>query len=1095
LNEIEKQTDYLFIYSNEVNTNEKVSVKAKQKAVSEVLNSILSGKTINYSMEGNHIILSYDERRKDGEAVNLVNSIQQQRKTITGKVVDESGQSIPGVSIVIKGTSTGTISDVDGNFVITGVSENTVLVFSFVGMKMREVLVEEQTQLKIVMSEESVGLEEVVVTALGIQKEKKALGYAVQEVDGEDFKKAKEPYFANMLTGKVAGLTVYNNTNLYNSSAVKLRGENALLIVDGVMQDNSNFWDITSDDIENISILKGGTASALYGSAGKYGAIMITTKRGSKFGTQVEINSTTTLQSGFIRIPKVQSTYGAGLGGEYRYIDGTGGGSEGGGYIWGPKLDQLDPNTESGFVEIVQWNSPIDPETGERIPIPWISRGKNNLENFFRTGVLSTNNVNVTGVGEKGSFRVSGSNSYQKGIIPSSEVNIANFSLAGKHKLTDKLDVDASITYNKQFTDNYSISTYGSSSVFYNIVNWTGADVDIRDAKDYWEPGKEGIQQRYYNTSWYNNPYFLANEVKNGYRQDRTSGQVRFDYSLFKDFKIMARSGFNSTMEVYEYKEPKSFIGSGVSKGDYQLSNYNRFTITTDVIGTYNKQVTDAVEVTATIGGATHFNQYYSATVGTDGLAIPKLYYIGNSLSEKSGSSYQSKYKTNSFYGTLDLNIINTFYLGFTGRRDRVSTLPVNNNSYFYPSVSGSIVMSELLDLPNYFNFFKLRGSWSQVSSGSLPGGTYGHIEAYNMGVNWKSTPSLYFPGNRLNPDIKVETANTWEIGLDARFFKGRLGIDAAYYQVLNYNSIHSVPVSSASGYNTRLENAHEYLRKGAELTVTAKPIVTRDFNWEILGNWGYNRKYLHKIFGGADRIGYLFKGDRADRIYGLVYERTPGGQIIYSENGMPKTDSYYRFIGNFYNDWDFGIGNTFTYKNLSMHIAFDGRVGGTTWSKVNQALYWGGKHPDTVNEHRDLSNQGIDSYIGKGVVVVEGEAKYDNLGNIIEDTRVYAPNTKKVDYSTWVRHFYNSGNSWETSYYDATFAKLREITLSYQFPRRIIQNTFLKSATISLVGRNLYIWSSMPNDDPDVDPMYMDGNAMQTPSTRNYGININITF
>ena len=385
------------------------------------------------------------------------------------------------------------------------------------------------------------------------------------------------------------------------------------MIVDGVMQDNSNFWDITSDDIENISILKGGTASALYGSAGKYGAIMITTKRGSKFGTQVEINSTTTLQSGFIRIPKVQSTYGAGLGGEYRYIDGSGGGSEGGGYIWGPKLDQLDPNTESGFVEIVQWNSPIDPETGERIPIPWISRGKNNLENFFRTGILSTNNVSVTGVGEKGSFRVSGSNSYQRGIIPSSEVNIANFSIAGKHKLTDKLDVDASITYNKQFTDNYSISTYGPSNVFYNLVAWTGADVDIRDARDYWEPGKEGVQQRYYNSTWYNNPFFLANELKNGYRQDRISGQLRFDYDLFKDFKLMARSGFNTTLEVYEYKEPKSFIGSGVSKGNYELSNYNRFTISTDVIGTYHKQVSDAFEVTATLGGANYFTQYYSA--------------------------------------------------------------------------------------------------------------------------------------------------------------------------------------------------------------------------------------------------------------------------------------------------------------------------------------------------------------------------------------------------------------------------------------------------------------------------------------------------
>ncbi len=363
-------------------------------------------------------------------------------------------------------------------------------------------------------------IDEVVITALGIKKEKKALGYAVQEVKGDVFEKAKEPNFINSLSGRVAGLNIKNSTDLFQDPGISLRGAKPLIVIDGVPDRTADLWRINADDIDNISVLKGATASALYGSVGKDGAIMITTKRGKKGKMSISFNNSTMFQTSFIRIPKVQTVYGGGNNGKYAYINGEGSGSEGGGWIWGPKLDQKDPTTPSGYFETPQYNSPIDPVTGKLVPLPWISRGKNNIRNFFDTGMIQSNNISVDWGNDKSTFRLSLSNIYQKGIVPNTDLKTTSISLAGSVTPLKDLTINSTLTYNKEYTSNFPEVGYGPTNYLYNLVLWTGADVDIRDLRNYWVAGKEGYQQRHYNVSYYNNPYFQAYEYLRPYYKD-----------------------------------------------------------------------------------------------------------------------------------------------------------------------------------------------------------------------------------------------------------------------------------------------------------------------------------------------------------------------------------------------------------------------------------------------------------------------------------------------------------------------------------------------------------------------------------------------
>ena len=363
----------------------------------------------------------------------------------------------------------------------------------------------------------------------------------------------------------------------------------------------------------------------------------------------------------------------------------------------------------------------------------------------------------------------------------------------------------------------------------------------------------------------------------------------------------------------------------------------------------------------------------------------------------------------------------------------------------------------------------------------------YQHISAYDAGITWNNNPSLTFPSTLIDPNIRPETSDTFEAGVDARFLKGRLGIDVAVYKIRDYDNITRVPMSVSSGYDFRLLNGGEFSRKGIEITLTGSPIKNTNFSWDIVVNWSQFHKYLESVYDGSDKFGFIPVGTRWDQIYGFTYMHSPGGRLVLQDNGFPMDDPYTRKLGYTDPDFIFGVQNTLTYKDFSLGISVDGRVGGLMYSTTNQKMWWGGTHPGTVNQFRDDANRGLATYIADGLVVVEGEVTYDEEGNITNDTRIYTPNATPVNYISWN---INTSNAHLNHYYDQSFVKLREIVITYNIPRTALAKTFLSKASISLVGRNLAVWTDMPEVDPDPGE-----DNLQTPSTRNLGFNLNFAF
>lgn len=1009
--------------------------------------------------------------------------------TIQGKVTNKlSGEPLLGVSIISIGTTKGATTNYDGEFEIYLEEPTPGLQFIYMGFKTKEVKIINDDFLEVELTSDINALDAVVVTALAIKKSEERLGYAVQKVDGEDLVKTQEANIVANLTGKVAGLTVFNSTDFFANEFFTLRGERPLIVIDGVPNTSTNLWELNGNDIESIDVLKGAPASALYGSIGRNGAIMITTKRGATDGgLQVEISSNTMFQTDFLRIPETQSVYGSGRNGIYSYTDGTGSGQEGGGFSWGPRLNRPDPSTPSGFVELVQYNSPTDPVTGERVPLPWISRGEDNLDNFFRTGVINNTSVAITAGNTERNIRVSVGNRYQRGIVPNTELNNSNFSVTGrfKHK---KLTVDASLNYNKQQTDNIPEVAFSSQSFIYNLALWMGANVDVNDLRDYWVPGEVGFQQRHYSTSFYNNPHFVANEFNRGYNRDVTYGQLFLSYDLANDLTVNMRNGFNYFSLDRTTKQPISFVRDfNVTDGNFSQSYNSSFDFNTDIFINYSKVINEDFTIQSTVGVSNLYRSNVASSVSTNGLNVPNFYNISNSRNAVQGSNFSSESRISSAYATLDLSFLNSIYLGFTGRNDWVTTLPKQNNSFFYPSISLSYVASKMFDLPEIISNLRIRGSWAEVSNGDF-GGTYSHIASYNSGINWQNNASLVFPGNLISPDLNPQTSSAFEGGLVVGFLNNRLTFDANLIYSRNFNNLTNVPISVASGFSSRLINANEFEKKGFELVSRASPIKNKTFGWDITLNLSQYRTYISQIDDG-ENLNQLREGDRVDKLFTTVWQETPDGQPIIGNNGINIRDPFSRHIGFRDPDWVYGFLNNFRYKNFNLFVGIDGRIGGLAESRTLRNMWWSGVHPGSINQFRAASASGVSNYIAEGVVVVGGDVQYDTEGNITNDTRQYAPNEQVVNYENYMTTYHS--RSYGNHFYDQTFLKLREVSLSYNFPAKLLENSVLESATISLIGRNLALWSKIDYIDPDSG---IDQN-LQTPSMRNFGVHFNAKF
>lgn len=906
--------------------------------------------------------------------------------TVTGTVVDEKGESIIGATVQVEGTTNGVITDIDGKYSVRVENDKSTLRFSFVGLVPVVEQVKGRRIINVVLKSDTEVLDEVVVTALGIKKEKKKLGYAVQDLDAPALTKIPAANTASNLTGKIAGLKVSNSPNLFDTPALLLRGVAPVVVIDGVPVESATFWEVAPEDIESMCVLKGPAAAVLYGQMGQNGVIQITTKK-AKEAVKISVNSSTGFDTGMIANPSYQKKYGTGYQGQYRVGNST---DEFWG-AWGPELDgRLLP----------QWNSPYDAD-GNRIAIPWIPRGKDNLKNMLRTGVVTNNNVSVETKFDKGDFRISLSEMHQKGVFENTKLNSYTVNMSGGIQFSKKLRFDANINYNKIDSPNFPSVGYGRNSPIYSMILWAGANVDVRDLRNYWAPGLEGLQQRnfdigpgYDNGSFdYNNPYFILYENLHGYHKNTAYGSASLKYDVTNELNITLRTGVNMNQLMEDYRTAYSTAYN--RNGNYSQSYKNDFQILTDLIAKYDKKL-GIFDVGAMLG----FNarQYNDAShyAETDGLAVPGIYTLSNSMKPTTPTSSKRELAEYAVYGYLDLGWKNYLMLNLTARNQWSSTIPTfGKNSYLYPSAQLSTVVSEYIPMPEFISYLKLRGSYARVGSAFSP---YYFSPVYSETGTWNNNLGLTSPEIIYSKDIKPSYSTGYEVGGELRLFNNRLGFDATYFYFIDGPQTYNQPISETSGYGAYCLNGLKTLRKGWELSITASPFRNeRGFNWDLVLNLSSYRNYLHELPEGQTQYGELKVGDRMDAIYGSAIMYAPenseyAGQVIIGDNGNIQKDNIKQKLGYSNNDLMVGFSNNMSYGPVSLNFSFDACIGGKMLSQYNRYMWAGGRSLDIDDQERQNWYAGKE-YIAEGVKVVSGELKRDGEGYVISDTRKFAPN------------------------------------------------------------------------------------------------------
>jgi TonB-linked SusC/RagA family outer membrane protein len=1062
--------------------------------------------------------------------------------TISGRITSgEDSSPIPGVNVILKGTSIGTISDADGRYSVNVSGTSPILVFSFVGYTTQEVTIEGRTSVDVVLPTDANQLSEVVVTALGIEKDKSKVGYSVQEVKGSDLIRAREPNPINNLAGKIAGLTIAASPELLGRPNIYLRGKSPLFVVDGVPI-QSDTWNISADDIETYTVLKGPAASALYGSRGQYGAIQITTKRGTKDprGFSIDFNSSTTIENGFTVIPKVQDEYGPGDHGRYAFGDGRGAGLYDSDYdIWGPKFEgQLIPQYDGVVTPGTEYTTVMangSEYTGNIVPTPWTARGKDNLQKFIQTGVLTTNNIAVSASGEKYDLRFSTSYAYQKGLVPNSQLNSNNFNLSAGFDFSPKIRFETNINYNKQYTDNFPDVNYGPNSLIYNVTLWGGADWSMDDMKNYWQKGKEGIQQIYADYTRYNNPWFSAYEWTRGHYKTDIYGYMSLKWEITPMLQVVGRTQINTYDLLRTEKFPYSgtTYGREQAKGDYREDQRNLFENNTDLLLNFSKDVSEDFSIKASLGGNMRTFVYRSSYTTTDYLNVPGWYSFSNSQNPIKSFNFEAPMQVLSAYGYIDASYRNFLNLSVTGRVDKHSTLPLKNNKYFYPSVSMSMVLSELMQMPQPFSFLKIRGSYANVGSaltsadiGPTPsvhitgnplgygstylspydGPSYINAPVYNTSLLYNSQPAAFYSALITNPDLKPEFSSAWEAGFDVRFLSDRLKMDATYFESIDGKRIVVDPLSQSTGYTGALVNAIKTQRKGLEISLDGSILNNRQgLSWDILANWSTYKETIKEAYPGNSNLDlYRSEGERIDQFYGTALTRTPDGQLIINASDgrtIPVTSfgngNARRFLGYLNPDWVWGINNRFGYKNWTFSFQFDGSIGGVIANYVQQQTFRGGRHVATIEGTMGVARygdyKGVKTLVGEGLNVTSGTPKINDEGVITNmEELTFAPNTTATYLQDWISRYYNTN---EGNLMSRTFTKLREVVIGYNIPSSVLSRTAIRRASISLVGRNLLYWAEHKDIDIDQYRGGETGSGLQTPSLRRYGFNLNVTF
>lgn len=1017
-------------------------------------------------------------------------STMAQEINVRGKVTDETGMPITAVNIVVEGSNRGTTTDSEGNYAI--MAENgSQLTFSFIGKTPQTVRVlPEQSIYNIVLKESEELLQDVVVTAFGIKRKEKALGYSVQAVVGDQLQTVKGTDVGTSLSGKVAGLLVRNSSEFAAEPDIQIRGENPLLVIDGVPYGNMTLRDIPSDDIENISILKGATASALYGYRGSSGAIMVTTRKSSaNKGLSVTFNSSSMFTAGFLAIPEMQSSFGRVVNTSTNTYSRSGDGS------WGVPLDGR---------EVIQW----DPVSKTMKAMPYLPVGKDNFKNFLEQGYVLNNNLNILQQGELGSLRASATWVKNKGQYPNSMFDKMTYTVGGDMKI-NKFSLSSSLSYNKHYTPNKGFSGYTGYDPMYSMLIWSAPDWDVRDYEDYWLVPNE-IQNTSY-TSTNNNPYFDRYERTHSVNKDIFNGSLSMNYDITSWLKATFRTGYDTYSNRQEIRVSKgSFQGAGSAtlivngtqvwgesqRGSYNLGLGRGYSTNNDLLLSANRTFGD-FNLDGFVGGSLFYNQDEGIETRTrSGLSVPGFYSLKASIDPPFVGSNIYKRQVNSIFGRTSVSWRNMLFAEGTLRNDWVSTLPEATRSYLYPSLSGSFVVSEVLPKFDWLTMWKFRGSWVSVKT---PADIYQINSVYSITNNaWGNLSSATYPTVIRGTDVRPQSANTFEIGTAVNLFQNRASVDISYYNKRMYDFLRSTSISPASGFYSNYINIDEEInRKGVEIFANVTPVKTQDLKWDVSVNWSKYARYYTKLDStfSADRP-WIKVGERADHYIYRDFQRDAQGNIIHN-NGLPLYSAYDTKAGYADPDWIWGANTRVQYKNWAFGLSVDGRVGGLAQTTTEMYMWRAGSHPNSVVPERylDANNPGTKNYIGQGVQVVSGTVTYDTYGNITEDTRQFAPNDVATTYKSYVEGMHK-GTAWGGSpspldLYSTTFFKIREVSLTYDMPRSLYSKVNAKGVSVSVIGQNLFLWAKdFKYSDPDGG-----SENFSDPSVRYVGLNLKVTF
>lgn len=1084
--QIEKQTPFRFSFTDEIKEIRYLNLNVKARRLDLLLDELSEKEGLSFKQINEMIAVA---KMEADPRINMSKDIR-----VSGRVTDAvTGDPIPGVNVLVKGTSNGTTTDAFGKFDLE-TSEDAIIIVSFIGYKTQEVLAA-QTSLDIRLESSAEQLSEVVITALGIERDKKSLGYVVQDMDTEEISKARETNVLNSLSGRMAGVQITNGPSPIGGSArIIIRGERSLsgnsqplFIVDGVPVSNNmngsrgetvdfgnGISEINPDNIETITILKGANAAALYGSRAANGVVVIKTKSGSlkqKIGVTVNSNF---MSESILKMWDFQTNYGEGLNGQFSYVNGAGGGiQDGTAYNWGPPMD--------GTL-IPQFDSPID-AAGNRVATPFIHHKDNLRKDFLQNGNIFTNTVSLSGGNEKGQFRASVTNLKQTGVIPNTDLARNTFALNASYSFTERLHMEVSSNLVKSSSDNLPMVSYSSGNLMYAFI-WFPRSVNVNSLRNYWKPGREGLEQQNYDNNWTDNLFFTVFENRNSFDKTRGFGNLKVTYNLTNHLSLMVRTGIDFYDELREQRRAvstKSFRNGRYIRQDIYFEENN-----TDFLLNYNKPIGSDISFSLSLGGNRMNQKQRDNNYTAPELSIPGIYNLQNSRVAVIVEQTSFEKRINSFYGSLDLGFRDYLFLSVTGRNDWSSTLPKNNNSYFYPSASLSGVLSEIINLDNSpISFLKVRASVAQVGSDTDP---YRLLNVYNYAQPWGSNQTVVESSTIANPDLKPEITTSYESGIDLGLFGDRMNLSATYYFSNSKNQILAVPLSATTTYAQRFINAGEIQNKGVEVVLSGSPVKRSAFTWDVSINYTANR---NKIVALADGIETFVQssvlggslqarvGGSMGDIYGRVFQRDPDGNIVYS-GGLPQLTTDVAKVGNANPDWMAGIQNTLRYKAFTFGFLFDIRRGGEVYNlSFARAIGAGTLAESDIGDYR---TEGI---VGEGVI---------NNGD-----GTFRPNDVRVDYFPYTRAYYNFNNV-ESTTFDASFVKLREVRLDFKFPSKLLAKTPIESITFSLVGRNLLLWDNIPHIDPE--SYSLGGNTVRTgleeirfPSTRTYGFNININL